>query len=170
MQTMLDADNVAAPDALPRLESLLGVRPAALADALAARPCQVQDRLHASTYFVYPVLLAAVAAIWVISSVVGFATPDDQVRQIFMRAGLAPAPGLPLVWTVSALDAVLGVLVLVRRFSRIALLLMLASVLGYTLLIGALWPAYWIDPLGGLLKNLALIPALLLLLAWNRQR
>ncbi len=170
MQRMLDHDNVAALDVLPRMQALLGIRPAALGDALAARPCQVQDRLHAFTYFLYPLLLAGIVAVWLVSGVTGFATPQDEVRAIFEKGGLPGALGPPLVWLVSLLDLALGVLVLVPRFAQAALLLMLASVLGYTLLIGTLWSEYWLDPFGGLLKNLALVPALLFLLAWNRQR
>ncbi len=37
--------------------------------------------------------------------------------------------------------------------------LMVASVAAYTLVIGLTWPAMWLDPFGGLLKNLPLIPA-----------
>ena len=170
MQRMLDHDNVAALDVLPRMEAILGVRPAALGDALVARPCQVQDRLHAFTYFLYPLMLAAIVVIWLVSGVTGFVTPQDEVRAIFEKGGLPGALGPPLVWLVSLLDFALGVLVLVPRFAQVSLLLMLASVLGYTLLIGTLWSASWFDPFGGLLKNLALIPALLYLLAWNRQR
>lgn len=170
MQRMLDHHNVAALDALQRLETVLRVRPVTLAESLAARPCQVQDRLHATTYFLYPMLLACIALVWLASGVIGFVTPSDEVRQLFTHAGLPSATGPPLVWVVSTLDLVLGVLVLIRRIAHIAILLMLASVLGYTLLIGAIWPEYWLDPFGGLLKNLVLIPALLLLYAWNRQR
>jgi len=42
--------------------------------------------------------------------------------------------------------------------------------LGYTLGIGAIWPAHWLDPLGGLLKNLPLIAALAILLATDERR
>jgi len=170
MQRMLDHHNVAAPDALPRLETVLRLRPASLAESLAARPCQVQDRLHAFTYFVYPLLLVAVAAAWIASGAVGFVTPADEVRGLFAHAGLPPAAGPPLAWLASALDVVLGFLVLVRRFAPLAILLMLASVAVYTLVIGAVWPAYWLDPFGGLLKNLVIAPALLFLYAWSRQR
>jgi hypothetical protein len=40
---------------------------------------------------------------------------------------------------------------------------MLASVVGYTLFLGVALPGLWLEPLGSLLKNLALIPALLVL-------
>lgn len=110
-----------------------------------------------------------------VSAMVGFVTPAEQVRGLFAQVPWLALPeraalGPVLVYAVSGLDAVLGVLVLSRRTLRLAAWLMLASVLGYTLLIGVLWPAVWLDPFGGLLKNLALAPAILVLLAWARQR
>jgi hypothetical protein len=47
---------------------------------------------------------------------------------------------------------------------------MLASVAGYTLVTGLLWPAFWLEPLGGLVKNAAILPLLLFVLAWQRPR
>ncbi len=179
MRRMLERNNVAAPDALARMEQLLALRPVSLDGALAARPAQVQDRLHAALYFVFPLLQLSLAAVWLASAIVGFVTPAAHVRGLFAQAPLLAAfgPALdpaalgpPLVYAVSLLDAVLGVLVLSRRTLRLAAWLMLASVLGYTLLIGVLWPAVWFDPFGGLVKNIALVPAILVLLAWSRQR
>ena len=43
--------------------------------------------------------------------------------------------------------------------------LMLISLLGYTAFIGLAMPAQWLEPFGGLLKNLALMPAVLVLMA-----
>jgi hypothetical protein len=43
----------------------------------------------------------------------------------------------------------------------VVLALMLLSVLGYTLALGVLAPALWLEPLGGLLKNLGLFVLLL---------
>lgn len=47
---------------------------------------------------------------------------------------------------------------------------MLAMLVGYTLGIGILWPAHWLDPLGGLLKNLPLFGALVILLVTEERR
>jgi uncharacterized protein YbjT (DUF2867 family)/uncharacterized membrane protein YphA (DoxX/SURF4 family) len=170
MQRMLDRDNVARPDALVRMESLAGVRPIPLERALAARPVQVQDRLHATTYFLFPLLLAGLCVVWLFSAFVGFLTPVDLIFKLFEDAGLPPAAGPPFVLAVSVLDAVLGLLILVPRIAHAVAWLMFLSVLGYTVLIGTIWPVFWIDPFGGLLKNLALLPALLLVIAWTRQR
>ncbi len=43
--------------------------------------------------------------------------------------------------------------------------LMLGSVFAYTLFIGILLPAIWFEPFGGLLKNLVLMPAILMMMA-----
>lgn len=40
---------------------------------------------------------------------------------------------------------------------------MLLSVLLYTAFFGLLLPGQWLDPLGGLAKNLVILPALLIL-------
>jgi uncharacterized protein YbjT (DUF2867 family) len=170
MQRMLDRDNVAGADALARMDQLAGTRPTPLAQALAARPCQVQDRLHATTYFLYPLLVFSLFVVWMVSAFVGFLTPVDLIFKLFEDAGLPPAAGPHLVLAVSVLDAVLGLLILVRRFQQAVACLMFASVLGYTLLIGTIWPVFWIDPFGGLLKNLILLPAILMVIAWTRQR
>ncbi len=170
MNRMLNTNNVAALDALERLDELLDVRPVSLRDALGARPCQVQDRLHAYTYFLYPLMLACMAATWIASGVVGFLVPLEEVRRLFVNAGLPVALGPPLAWVASLFDIALGVMLLIPRHASNAILLMLASVLAYTMLAGAAWPAHWLNPFGGLLKNLVLLPALLFLLAWNRQR
>lgn len=170
MQRMLERDNVAAPEALERMERLAGTKPVALAQALAARPCRVQDRLHAQTYFLFPLLLASLSVVWLASAAVGFLTPVDFIFGMFEQAGLPPGQGPLLVIAVSVLDAALGLLVLVPRFRHAVAWLMLGSVLGYTVLMGTAWPSLWLDPFGGMLKNLVLIPALLLFIAWTRQR
>ena len=74
------------------------------------------------------------------------------------------------VRAVSLLDLVLGLAVLWPRTRRLALWAMLASVVGYTVVIGLGWPQVWLEPYGGLLKNLIVLPALGLLLAAQDRR
>ncbi len=170
MQRMLERGNVLQAGALERMDALLGLRPQPITRALAARPCQSQDRLHARTYFLFPLLQWMLAIVWLVSGVVGFITPSETIRALFAEAGLAPDAGPALVHAVSVLDLVLGAAVLWPRMARTALWLMLASVLGYTVMIGAGWPRLWLEPYGGLLKNLALLPAIALLLAARERR
>jgi hypothetical protein len=53
---------------------------------------------------------------------------------------------------------------------RAAVASTLLLVLGYTLVFGALVPALWLDPLGGLAKNLVLLPALAVLWVLSDRR
>ena len=48
--------------------------------------------------------------------------------------------------------------------------MMLISVLSYTLILGIGAPSLWFDLLGGMLKNLPLIPALALLMVLEDRR
>jgi uncharacterized protein YbjT (DUF2867 family) len=170
MRRMLECDNVAAPDSLAKMDCLLGLRPRSLECALVARPVQTQDRLHASLYFVFPLLQWGLAIVWLASAIIGFSTPAATIRELFVQAHLPAMIGPPLVYTVSGLDAIVGVMALSRRWLRVAAFLMLGSALGYTVLVGGIWSAVWFDPYGGLIKNIGLIPAILILLAWTRHR
>jgi hypothetical protein len=71
---------------------------------------------------------------------------------------------------VSILDLVLGLMLLFSWFIPLVGALMLLSLLGYSLLLGLAEPTLWLEPLGGLLKNIVLFPALLIMLALQRIR
>jgi hypothetical protein len=47
---------------------------------------------------------------------------------------------------------------------------MCASLLVYTVLIGVAFHSLWLEPFGGLLKNLPLIPAMLMMGVLSRRR
>lgn len=95
-----------------------------------------------------------------------------------MSTVVASAPGstlsadalLLLARFTGTADLLLGVLCLLRWRPRLILTLMLLMLLGYTLGIGILWPSHWLDPFGGLLKNLPLIAALAILLVTDERR
>ena len=69
----------------------------------------------------------------------------------------------------AALDGVLGLALLVAPGPRVVLA-MLALVAAYTLAFGIALPALWLDPLGGLAKNLVLLPALAVLAVLSERR
>ena len=77
---------------------------------------------------------------------------------------------MPLVYAVSILDVLLGVCLLLGLWVTVIGALMLVSALAYTLIFGMALPHLWLDPLGGLLKNLIVIPSVLIMLAIERIR
>lgn len=81
-------------------------------------------------------------------------------QQLLLAAGLAALPALALVWAGALWDLAVG-LGLAFKPGRSVYAIALLGMLLMTLLATALQPALWLDPLGPLLKNLA-IAALLL--------
>ncbi|MBH9578981.1 DoxX-like family protein [Inhella proteolytica] len=81
-------------------------------------------------------------------------------QQLLLASGVAALPALGLVWAGALWDAAIGLALALHPRKRVYALA-LAGMLLMTLLATALQPALWLDPLGPLLKNLA-IAALLL--------
>ena len=129
----------------------------------------MQDRWHARLYFVGPLLRVALGVTWVASGVVGLMMARQDALAILSAAGL-PGSALPLLQVASGVDIGLGVLSLRGWRPALTGALMLLSVLAYTAFIGIVLPSSWMDPLGGLLKNIVLVPALLAMMALAERR
>ena len=163
MWRMLRRENVTATDAHMRLRNDFGVAPSALADVLQVMPSQVQDRWHAQLYFLAPTLRLCVAALWLLSAWAGFTTSAAVIESMASGTALMDFAPVTLARAGGVIDAVLGLWLLSGWRPRTALMLMALSVLAYTLIFGSLLPAAWLDPLGGLGKNLVVLPALAVL-------
>jgi uncharacterized protein YbjT (DUF2867 family) len=161
---LLERARIGATDALAQTQTLLGRPPVTLAQALQARPCQAADLLQARWYFVRPLLLIALALVWIASGATGLLLSES--------AAQAALPGWPptlvrvATLAASGADLLLGAALLLAQRTRRVLALMLALVALYTIIIGISAPMHWLDPFGGLLKNIpiaAVVIALLLL-------
>lgn len=170
MTRMLERGNVGAPDAVTRLHQSLGLTPRPLLRALDEAPSHVQDRWHARLYFWLPALRVLIALLWIGSGVIGWLTSRADAVASAADSSLSTDTLFMLARFTGTADLLLGLLCLSRWRPRLVLTLMLLMLLGYTLGIGILWPAHWLDPFGGLLKNLPLIAALAILLATDERR
>jgi uncharacterized protein YbjT (DUF2867 family) len=170
MTSMLERGNIGAADAITHLRDCLGLTPRPLRRALDEVPSQVQDRWHARLYFLLPALRVLIALLWIGSGVVGWLTSPAGVTASAASRTLSTGTLVMLARITGTTDLLLGVLCLLRWRPRLVLTLMMVMLVGYTLGIGILWPAHWLDPLGGLLKNLPLIAALAILLATDERR
>jgi uncharacterized membrane protein YphA (DoxX/SURF4 family) len=92
------------------------------------------------------------------------------VHAVLERFALPPSVEPWLAFAASVLDLVLGAWLLLGWRTRAAAWLALVSVAAYTFVLGVFAPTLWLDLAGGLAKNLALIPALLVLLALSERR
>lgn len=163
MWRMLRRGNTTAPDAADRLEAAFGLRPRPLADALEQAPSQVQDRWQAQLYFLAPTLRWAVVGLWLLSALAGFVTPAADILRLAADTPLADGDPVMLARTGGAADLVLGLWLASGWRPRMAIGAMLLLLLAYTLVLGGMLPALWWDPLGGMAKNLVLLPALAVL-------
>jgi uncharacterized protein YbjT (DUF2867 family)/uncharacterized membrane protein YphA (DoxX/SURF4 family) len=170
MARMLERGNVGAADAGSRLRERLGLVPRSLRRALAEAPSHVQDRWHARLYFCLPFLRVSMALLWIGSGVVGWLTSPSDVVAAAPGSSLAAGSLLALARVTAGADLLLGALCLLRWRPRLVLGLMLAMLLGYTFAIGIAWPVHWLDPFGGLLKNLPLVAVMAILLVTEERR
>lgn len=160
---MLQRGNVTRPEAHGALTAAFGFAPRALEDVLAVQASSVQDRWHAQLYLCLVPLKLAVVALWLISAFVGWVTPAAEIERMVAGSWLAALAPVMLARATAVLDLVLALWLLVSHRPRLVIGLMLLSVLAYTLTFGAALPALWLDPLGGLAKNLLILPALAVL-------
>lgn len=160
---MLVRGNVCEADALMSLQHDFGFRPRSLEQVLGEHPSQVQDRWHARLYPIAPVLRALVAIVWIMSGIAGLLTSSARIESLVTHSLLSGIHPIALTHIFGALDILLGIALLLCWRPRLIVIAMLVSLLGYTLALGVLLPMLWLDPLDGLLKNLILAPALIIL-------
>jgi uncharacterized protein YbjT (DUF2867 family) len=170
MWRMLQEGNVGSPGSGQNLASVTGVYPQSVGRAHGTAASFVQDRWHARLYFLGPLLRVALAILWIASAIVGFFTPLSYSQALFVSADMSSALVAPLVSIASAVDLSLGILALIAWQPAVVATLMCASLVIYMAFIGTVFPWVWMEPFGGLLKNLPLIPAVLVMGVLSRRR
>ncbi len=160
---LLQRERIGAPDASERMTTQLALVPRSLDAALAQRASTASDLREANLYIAVPALRSAFALVWIASGMLGLGLPATALQA--MVADWPPLFAQALGRATGALDLALGIALLCAWRVRLIETLMLLMVLGYTAGIGLFAPQHWLDPFGGLLKNLVLIAALWLLLA-----
>ncbi len=139
----------------------IGFAPTSMDERLARRPAQTQDLWHARLYFLRPVLRIALAAMWLGSAAVGLLTPPAQYAAI-------AAPWV--AWLFSAIDLLIGLALVTRTRPRLVGMAQLVIVGAYTIGLTLLAPSLWLDPYGGLLKNLVILVSVLAWMALEEER
>ncbi len=170
MQRMLEHGNLGDAEALTTMRERLGLSPRTLERALAEAPSHVQDRWHARLYLALPLLRVTLALLWLASGVIGWTLSADAVAASALGGPLSADASLVLARATATLDLLLGALCLLRWRPRLVLGGMLLMLLGYTVGIGLMWPTHWLDPLGGLLKNVPLMAAIAVALLTEEKR
>lgn len=167
---MLRNGNVCADDAQQRLQQQFGSAPRSLTQVLSERPSQVQDRWHARLYLLAPALRVALVLLFLISAWAGLVTPANQIEALTRDSLLASVGPIVLARVAAGLDLILAIGLIISGRPRWVLAAMLGLVTMYTLSFGILLPALWLDPLGGMAKNLVVLPALAILWVLSERR
>lgn len=169
MFRMLVRGNVAQPGAAGALAAAAGFPPRSLQQVLAASPSHVQDRWHARLYLVAPLLRGMLALLFLASGYIGFMHPLERSVILLGFAGIPANLAPATLYLASAADLLLGVLIL-TRYQRQAAWGMLLMLAGYTLFLGFRMPGLWMEPFGSLIKNIPLIPAVLVMVVLADRR
>jgi hypothetical protein len=167
---MLRRGNVPSRDAHRLLVEAFGVAPRALQDVLAARASQLPDRWQAQLHLLATPQRLGVGVMFLVSAWAGFVTPAADVVELTRGSMLAGLWPVELSRVAAGADLLLGLALLANVASRTTLLAMFVLVGVYTLAFGLLLPTLWLDPLGGLVKNLVVLPALAMLWVLSERR
>lgn len=167
---MLRRGNVTAPGSHQRVTEAFGVDVRPLQAALATQPSQVQDRWAAQLYFLGPWLKWSIVALWLWSGVVGLVTPAVDTHAMARDSMLAHLFPVGLARGSALVDLGLGLWLAFARRPRRAVLAMLVMAAVYLVGFGVCLPQSFMQPLGGLAKNVALIPALAVLWVLSERR
>ncbi len=134
-----------------------GQTPRGFSEILSARPAGTQDLWHARLYLLRPLIRFSLMFMWLISGLVGLFLPPERFLD-----GLSSVPFSGQALTIAArgaglIDVAIAFgLLAAWRLPRLALL-QLAMVGSYTLAFGLMAPALWLEPYGGLLKNIPIL-------------
>ena len=110
-------------------------------------------------------LVAALLAVWVGSGAVSFLVPAAQSDMLLSGLGLGGRAAIAVTWAGASVDVALGLALLSSRWRRRAAMAQLAIMALYTVLASVALPGLWLDPFGPLLKNFAVLAAILAFLA-----
>lgn len=127
-----------------------------LEETLASLPATAQERLFGRLYLLMPVVIASLSALWIASGLIGFAQ-RGAAETVLTGRGVAPGLASLAVLGCSALDCAVGLALLWRPWARRAALASSAIALGYMAGAGVLAPDLWSDPLGPMVKVLAVV-------------
>jgi nucleoside-diphosphate-sugar epimerase len=153
------------------LAEALAWTPRELGAALASEPSTEAALWHARLFFLRPALRIGLAIIWIATAIVSaFVYPLEKSMAMVAGLGVSGWQAAALVYGGAAVDGVLGLALLFNIRPVLTGLLQLATVAVFTILACFAVPEAWIDPLGPLTKNIAVVLATLAMIAMEAKR
>ena len=130
-----------------------GILPKTLAQTLGARSATIQDKWFARLFLIKALMIATLAAFWVVSGFVALFVSYRAAAGILSSHGFPPSLVHPMTILTSLMDISIGVLIAIRRTAAVGLIAGIAASLGYMVGATILTPDLWIEPLGALVKT-----------------
>jgi len=130
-----------------------GIVPKMLAAMIGQHPATIQDKWFARLFLVKALIVASLAAFWIISGFIALFISYRAASGILSAHGFPPALVDPVTIGTSLMDVTIGALIAIRRTSAIGLVTGIIVSLGYMLGAAILAPDLWIEPLGSLVKT-----------------
>ena len=128
-----------------------GIRPRSLSDALAAEPASVQERWFSNLYLLKPLIIGVFALFWLMTGLVSLGPGYGHAKHLMLVAGGGSLAG-PSVVAGGLADIIVGLGILYRPTTRLALLAAFAISIVYIVAGTILLPVLWADPLGPMMK------------------
>ncbi len=148
------------------LKQVLRREPRALDEVLQPGSADDADRWHARLFLLLPALRMSVAFVWIYTGLTSlFFYPHDDSYAMLSEIGLTGSIAVLALYGAAVLDIALGISVLLRWHVVLCGVLQLAIIAGYTVLISAFLPAFWLHPFGPISKNIPFIVAIMILMA-----
>lgn len=142
-------------------------RPRGFSAFQSARPAGTQDLWQARLYLLKPMIRLVLAVMWLASAALGLLTPAAAFTTLLP---LPEALSILLARGGGLVDLALGI-ALLRNWQPLRVAqAQITMVLGYTLGLTLLAPILWLDPFGGMLKNLPVLALLAVHLALVEER
>jgi hypothetical protein len=153
------------------LTAALGFTPRPLDAALAVEPAAEADLWHARLYFLRPALRIGLAFIWIATAIISaFVYPLEKSAGMVAGLGVTGWQANALVYAGAAVDGILGFALLFNIRPSLIGLLQIVTIAIFTILASFAIPEAWIDPLGPLTKNVAVVLATLVMIAMEARR
>ncbi len=102
----------------------------------------------------------SLALVWIWTGVICLAVaPIAESEQLVARIGIQGAAARWIVWLTSAFEIVLGVAVASGRWPVVIAWTQIVLIVGFTAIITAFMPEWWLHPFGPISKNMVLVAA-----------
>jgi uncharacterized protein YbjT (DUF2867 family) len=153
------------------LVGALNWTPRQIETALSQEPAAEAAVWHSRLFFLRPALRIGLALIWIATAIVSaFVYPLEKSLAMVAGLGVSGWQAAALVYGGAAVDAALGFALLLNIKPALTGLLQLATIAIFTVLASFSVPEAWIEPLGPLTKNIAVVLATLVMIAMEAKR